>query len=226
MQKIIRRILPVLSQHLFNWWLIYGPPRTGTTFMYQLVLQKSKLGISDWDLGDITKAIKKHQEKTRDHKNYIQLDHELIYQQLKRNILQTAYSGGGKQIKLTLKQAALTYENYLSLCAILGEPEKKIFCFRHPQPYLNSATKKFPQFDINNLKKTYLRSMKSFSKIGGDRFEYRYEASIEDYLDFLYVLKLKTNSCPSFKPKAKWGKKLDVGEKMIKIYQNIKTNNV
>ena len=196
-QRRVRRELEDRSE--LKWWLVYGPPRCGTSYMMRLVKACSTLYVSDWSLGAFLRPIPGWIDfKSLPVHDYIAFDYERFLKDISRNILDNAYAGDGDQLHLIYKQAALHPEEYQVFVRMWGPPERAIFCLREPSGYVASAGKKFSHAPVEWLQKVYLESLDSYLHIKGDVFEYAPELSLSDYLSFLGPLNFEGKRLPPF----------------------------
>ena len=104
-----RRARKALEQQSgLKWWLVYGPPRTGSSYLVRLIKTCARLYINDWGLRPILAPIPGWIEaKTNPARDFITFDHERFIQDISSNILDNAYAGDGNQIDLVYKQVIL-----------------------------------------------------------------------------------------------------------------------
>jgi hypothetical protein len=183
-----------------NWWLVYGPPRSGTSYMMEWVKTCSSLWVSDWSLGILFEPIPRwlafRSEPAHD---FIAFDHARFLKDLSRNILDNANTGDGSQLDLLYKQANMRPNEYHTLVQMWGPPKRTIFCLREPSGYIASATRKFAHASREQLQRMYTRSVESHLEIGGDLFEYSPELSVADYIAFLQPLNFERTRLPMFR---------------------------
>jgi hypothetical protein len=212
-----------------NWWLVYGPPRCGTTYMVKLIENCSQKMVSDWGLGQLLIGL-----NSVPNYNYIKFDQEKAFVDVSNNILKNAWTGKGNQLNLVFKQAGLTSAEYQILKKLWGTPKRIIFCLRDPSTYMASAQKKFPFSSKEKLQKGYCDSIKSYEKIGGYIFEYKPSLNLEDYVKFLSPLKLPNKEfLQNFVYKGEQNKE-DTNQEMWSLYfqlidylaQNTSSENV
>jgi len=226
-QKLISKKMLKAKYYItskINWWLIYGPPRCGTSYMLNLVSTCSHLYVGDWDLGYIIRPIIIRLKKImQPNYCYIDFSNQQLLKDIAENIFDNASPGKGYRLDLVFKQAALDYNYYQGLKKMLGKPQRKIFCFRNPYEYIQSALIKFPNSTLNNLQETYLKSMNAFYEIRGDCFEYKDNLTLDDYLIFLKPLVFNNKKLSSFNYQKKYKKiNENVDNRMLRIYRNIK----
>ena len=165
-----------------KWWLVHGPERTGTTYMVGLITTSAKQFVSDWGLTNMLKL-------TPDF-GYIKFDKERALRDISNNILDNADPGGGDQIDLVYKQAALILDEFEKLKLMWGNPERIIFCYRDPAGYMASALKKFPKRSLEKHQWNYIKILRDYKSIGGEPFEYSSHNTSNMYLEFLKPLNL------------------------------------
>lgn len=182
-----------------KWWLIYGPPRCGTSYMARMVKACSILYVSDWGLAPILNPIPEWlQDRSAPDYGYINFDYERFIRSISENILDNALPGTGTRLDFTYKQATLGSSEYQALIQMWGPPERAVFCMREPAGYIASAVSKFIYDTVDTLQQLYVRSMNSYQEIGGDIFEYAPELTISDYFSFLEPLDFEGKWTPSF----------------------------
>lgn len=191
-----------------KWWLIYGPPRTGTSYLSRLISERSTYLVSDWGLGNIINRL----DNVRD------LNIEKFKLDLIENILASARRGGGKVIDLCYKQATLLPAELDQLTTMFGAPQRKIFCVRDPAGFMASAVKKFPNFTSEDLENRYLRNLAVYEKIGGDIIEYGPKLSHGSLKEFVSPINLP-NSTEEFKFRGSERPDL-VSDQMQEAYEN------
>jgi hypothetical protein len=203
-QEIKRLRLPNARRTLkrkreLTWWLIYGPPRCGTSYMVRMVKACSMLYVSDWGLAPILNPIPKWLRlRSSPDFGYIKFDYERFLRGISDNILDNAYPGTGSQLDFVYKQATLGLSQYEVFVKMWGPPERTVFCFREPAGYIVSAVNKFIYDTVERLQQLYVRSMNSYQEIGGDVFEYTPELTMLDYFSFLEPLEFEGKWTPLF----------------------------
>ena len=164
-----------------RWWLVYGPARSGTSYMVMAIRENARLLVADWVLGP---ALQLPPELPQ-----TKFDRVRARRDVSRNILANARLGGGGPLDLAYKQAWLDLEEYEALVAMWGEPERKVFCYREPSAYMASATEKFSGIlSVETIQERYVESLEVFPLVGGDPFEYHPRLTKEDYVEFLSPL--------------------------------------
>lgn len=175
---------PRLSRkdHL-RWWLVWGPVRTGTSLMVDMVGVSARLYVADWGLRNTVQMPAAF--------GYVGYDRDRARRDISRNILSNADPGQGTAIDLAFKQSGLQVDEYERLVEMWGAPERTIFCYREPEGFMASATRKFPESSIAGLQRSsYVDCLERHRVIGGDKFEYRADHTIADYEAFLHPLGL------------------------------------
>lgn len=204
------------------WWLVYGPPRTGTSYMMRLIKTCATLYIADWGLGAILGPTRRWLEfRSAPEHDYITFDPDRFLKDISSNILDNAYAGDGSQIDLVYKQAGLGPDEYQTLVEMWGPPQRTIFCLRQPSGYLASATKKFVHGSLQRHQDVYVNCMKDYDKIGGDVFEYTSELSVADYIPFLRPLNLEGRRLPPFRYQGELDEE-NTSEEMWSVYHRVK----
>ena len=172
-----------------RWWLVYGPPRSGTSYMLQLIRTCSVLFVSDWGLAPILNPVPNWLKiRSAPDFAYIRFDYERFLRDISNNILDSAYGGHGIQLDLVDKQATLDPREYQALVKMWGVPARTIFCLREPAGYIASAVNKFVYDSVEHLQQVYIDSVDSYLQIKGDVFEYTPDLTISDYTSFLRPL--------------------------------------
>ncbi|MFV1874460.1 hypothetical protein [Nioella sp.] len=168
----------------FKWWLIYGPPRTGTSYLSRLVARRARHLVSDWGLGHILNNL----DKVND------LNTDRFLNDFAQIVLESARRGGGQYLDLCFKQAIMLPAELTQLSKMFGEPQRRIFCIRAPAGFVASAIKKFPRFTPTDLEERYVKMFRIYDQIGGDILEYGPQLSIDDLSSFLAPMKLPPNT--------------------------------
>lgn len=165
-----------------RWWLVYGPVRSGTTFMMNAIGANARLRIGDWGL--------RHGLGLPPDLPHIRFDRDRARADFSRNVLANAPAGGGDAIDLVYKSAQLRPDELEAVTELWGPPQRMIFCVREPSGYLASAVKKFPGVDIQAFRDEYVADIAAYEAIGGDAFTYHPGLTTEDYRRFLRPLVL------------------------------------
>jgi hypothetical protein len=182
-----------------RWWLVYGPPRSGTSYVMRLIKTCSRLYVSDWGLGMFLARIPDWlQFRSHPVHDYITFDPDRLLQDISNNILDNAYAGDGDQLDLIYKQAGLRPKEIQTLSRMWGPPERVISCLREPAGYMASATKKFAQGSRERRQEVYVQSINSYLEVGGEVLEYTSELDLSDYLAFLAPLDFQGKRLPPF----------------------------
>lgn len=200
-----------------NWWLVYGPPRCGTTYMARLISNCSKRLVGDWGLRGLLVGVESVRNAGRR-----SLDRERVFKDISKNILDNSKTGnGGSELDLVFKQAGLTSQEYNVITRLWGAPKRIIFCFREPSGYIASAQKKFCQPN-EVLQERYCKAYEEYNSIGGECFEYQQNKSLDDYICFLSPLTFaNSEELPKFIYKGE-EKQEDTNQKMWKLYFHFK----
>ena len=75
-----------------TWWLIYGPPRSGTTHILRMVKACSTLYVSDWGLAPILDPVPDWLKiRSSSDFDYIRFDYGRFLENISNNILDNAY---------------------------------------------------------------------------------------------------------------------------------------
>jgi hypothetical protein len=182
-----------------RWWLVYGPPRSGTSYMMRLIKTCSRLYVSDWSLGIFIARIPDWlQFRSHPVHDYITFDPDRLLSDISSNILDNAYAGDGDQLDLIYKQAGMPPKVVQTLSRMWGPPERMIFCLREPAGYMASSAKKFTEGSRERRQEVYIQSVNSYLEVGGEIFEYTPELSLSDYLAFLEPLNFEGKRLPPF----------------------------
>jgi hypothetical protein len=176
-----------------RWWLVYGAARTGTTYMVNLMAQRSQFKVSDWCLSNILKLTPPF--------DYIRFDRRRALKDISDNILDNAARGPNQDLDLAFKQCQLEYPEYERLVEMWGRPDRIIFCFRQPAGCISSSEKHFVgelYIPIPRLQERYIQQFETYKKIGGDPFEYGPHCTLDTYLHFLDPLRIDASRCKPF----------------------------
>lgn len=171
----------------FKWWLIYGPGRSGTSYVSRWVARCAGREVSDWGLGTILNGLEGVQG----------IDRDRLRQDIRNNIVDSARAvqilPGGKKLDLVIKQAGITHAEYAQLVKMFGPPQRAIFCLRDPDSYMASAAKKFDKAPLRSLQDTYRRMFAEYARIGGNVLHYGPHLTTEAVLAFLEPLPLRSH---------------------------------
>ena len=165
-----------------DWWLVYGPVRSGTTFMMDVIAANARLRIGDWGL--------RHGLGLPPDLPHVRFDRARARADFSRNVLAHAPAGGGRALDLVYKSAQLRPDELEALIEMWGAPRRRIFCLRDPSGYLASACRKFPDVDVQAFRDEYLDDIATFETVGGDPFVYHQGLTTEDYRHFLAPLEV------------------------------------
>ena len=183
-----------------RWWLVYGPPRSGTSYIFQLIRACTVLCVSDWGLAPVLNTVPGWLKiRSAPDFGYIRFDYGRFLKDISNNILDNAYDGHGSQVDLVYKQATLGPNEYEVLVKMWGEPARIIFCLRKPAGYIASAVKKFVYDSVEHLQQVYVDSVDSYLQIKGDVFEYAQDLTVADYTFFLQPLNFEGKRLAPFR---------------------------
>jgi hypothetical protein len=205
------------KKRTLRWWLIYGAARTGTTYMVDLVAQRSQFKVSDWCLGNMLRLTPPYR--------YVRFDQERALKDISDNILDHAARGPHRDLDLAFKQCQLEYPEYERLLQMWGRPERIIFCFRQPAGCIASSEKHFAgetYISIPRLQERYIQQFETYKQIGGDPFEYGPHCTLEIYLNFLKPLPIEASLCKPFRYKGE-DKDEFTTEEMWQAFNDFKT---
>lgn len=163
-----------------RWWVVYGPVRSGTTYMMEVIAANARVRVSDWGL--------RHGLGLPPDLPHIRFDRARARADFSRNVLANAPAGGGRTLDLVYKSAQMRPDELQALTEMWGPPERVIFCLREPSGYLASAVRKFPDVDVQAFRDEYLADIETHEAVGGDLFVYRPDLDTEDYRRFLAPL--------------------------------------
>jgi len=167
-----------IDRTTFKWWLIYGPPRTGTSYLSRMIGKRARYLVSDWGIGHLVNGLDRVRE----------LDKDRYLSELAVTILDGARRGGGARLDLCYKQALLLPEELKQVTKMYGAPERRIFCIREPASFMASASKKFPNFSSKDLEKRYVMAFSTYDEVGGDIVEYGPRLTQDTLGDFIAPL--------------------------------------
>jgi len=163
-----------------RWWLVYGPVRSGTTLMANLIAPSARWLVSDWGL---------HAALAGPFAATGPFDRRRVQRALMAEVLAAVDSGHGGPVDLVYKQANLRRAEYDDLVGLFGPPQRRIFCLRDPAGFMSSAVRKFPDVDLDNLQEiNYVGTSVEHDLIGGEVFHYHPAVTGEDYASFLAPL--------------------------------------
>ena len=170
-------ILDKLENGNLAWWFVYGPGRSGTSYVSRMASQNASLLVSDWGLGAVLNSAHR----------MLRVDQSRFFRDLGANILENAPRGKGKgnQIDLVVKQARCTVMEYEKLCEMFGPAQRRIFCMREPAGYMSSAVKKFAHAKEISHVDAYTRMFEVYNQVGGDIIQYNEKLSLEIMRDFI-----------------------------------------
>lgn len=110
-------------------------------------------------------------------------------------VLASCGTGNRGPVDLVYKQANLRQGEFETLVALLGPPERTVFCLRDPAGFMRSAVKKFPDVALENLQEfNFVGTIQEHERIGGEVFLYHPGVTGEDYAAFLQPLVLSPSA--------------------------------
>lgn len=173
----------VLRRGELRWWLVYGPVRSGTTLMTDLLAPHARYVVSDWGLRNVLAGPLSNQQGRFDPARY------------RRTFLADVLAGCDRNrrgpLDLVFKQANLRMPEYEVLVEHFGPPERRIYCLRDPGGFMRSATTKFPDHSLEHLREfNYIGTAQEHTRIGGDVFLYHPHVTGDDYAEFVRPLTL------------------------------------
>jgi len=161
-----------------RWWLVYGPVRSGTTLMANLLAPHSRWMVSDWGLHAVLEGPLSSTPASFDLRE--------MRRRVLVEVLSSCETGHGGPLDLVYKQANLRRPEYDALVDVLGPPERVIFCLRDPAGFMRSAVRKFPEVELDNLRViNYVGTIEEHERIGGEVFLYSPDVTGTDYARFL-----------------------------------------
>lgn len=213
-QQRLRRIRrwPIARRRQLDWWLVYGPVRSGTSYMMHLLGENARLRIGDWGL--------RHGLGLPPDFPHVRFDRDRARADLSRNVLTNAPRGGGKAIDLVYKSAQLRPDEYAALVEMWGPPARKIFCVREPSGYLASAVRKFPDVDVRSFRDEYVDDMTTYEQLGGDLFVYHPGLTQADYRAFLAPLEVPDDPRHRFEYRGRTADEL-VTPEMVEAFERV-----
>jgi hypothetical protein len=213
-ERRLRRVRrwPIARRRRLDWWLVYGPVRSGTSYMMHLLGENARLRIGDWGL--------RHGLGLPPDFPHVRFDRERARADLSRNVLTNAPRGGGKAIDLVYKSAQLRPDEYDALVEMWGPPARRIFCVREPSGYLASAVRKFPDVDIQSFRDEYVDDMATYDVLGGDLFVYHPGLTQEDYRRFLAPLEVPDDPRHRFEYRGRTADEL-VTPEMVEAFERV-----
>jgi hypothetical protein len=175
-----------------RWWLVYGPVRSGTTLMTDLLAPHARYVVSDWGLRNVLAGPLSDQRGRFDPAHYRQA--------FLADVLAACDRGRRGSIDLVFKQANLRVPEYEVLVEHFGPPERQIFCLRDPGGFMRSATTKFPDHSLEHLREfNYIGTAREHTLIGGDVFLYHPQVTGDEYADFVRPLPLSDDQRASIR---------------------------
>ena len=162
-----------------KWIFIYGPGRSGSTYLLRLIREVADCSVSDWGLGSILRPLL----------NTVGgIDKERFLNDLRSNLLESSKRNDNGQLDIVIKSASGNAEEFECYKKMFGNPLMLIFTIREPSGYMASALKKFPHLSMEELRQSYLQMFEVYAEVGGQIFDYLPNSKLEDYLSFLKIL--------------------------------------
>ena len=172
-----------LGRGPLRWWLVWGPVRSGTTLMADLIARHARWEVSDWGLA---LALSPPQSPYPD-----SYDPVVPRRALLAEVMASCRKNGRGSLDLVYKQANLRQTELDHLISVVGEPERRILCLREPAGFMSSAVKKFPDVPLDNLREiNYIQTLAEHDRIGGEVFLYHPGVTGADYAAFLAPLEV------------------------------------
>ena len=177
---------------MLKWIYIYGPPRTGSTYLLRQIRKKSIHSVSDWGLGVILKPFVAMPGG---------IDKDRFLCDLAKNLLDRSRKNEQGELDLVLKAANGNFEEFEGYKKMFGFPLRIIFSVREPSGYMSSAIKKFPEEPVEFLQDSYLKMLQLYPSIGGDIIDYNQNLGSQCYQKFLLPLEFPDNEIETFEYK-------------------------
>lgn len=166
-----------------RWWLVYGPVRSGTTLMTDLLAPHARYVVSDWGLRHVLGGPLSNPPERFDPARY--------QRPFLAEVLAACDRKRRGPLDLVFKQANLRLPEYEVLVEHFGPPERTIFCLRDPGGFMRSAMAKFPSYSLEHLREfNYVGTAQEHTRIGGDVFLYHPSVTGDDYAEFVRPLTL------------------------------------
>ena len=200
---------------MLKWIYIYGPPRTGSTYLLRQIRKKSIHSVSDWGLGMILKPFAGMPGG---------IDKDRFLCDLAKNLLDRSRKNEQGELDLVLKAANANFEEFEGYKQMFGFPQRIIFSVREPSGYMSSAIKKFPEEPVVFLQGSYLKMLQLYPSIGGDIIDYNQNLRSQCYQKFLLPLEFSDNEIETFEYKGTPADHL-VTDKMRNSYQKFLREN-
>lgn len=198
-----------------KWIYIYGPPRTGSTYLLRQIRKKSIHSVSDWGLGMILKPFCEMPGG---------IDKDQFLKDLSKNLLCRSHKQEDAELDLVLKAANSNHEEFQCYMKMFGSPHRVIFTIREPSGYMNSAMKKFPEKTTQFLQDSYLRMLQLYSSVGGEILNYSDKLNTEIYQDLLLPLKFTKEEIEPFEYKGRMANEA-ITQEMEKKYDDFLKEN-
>ncbi len=174
---------------MLKWIYVYGPPRTGSTYLLRQIRNKAIHSVSDWGLGMILQPFAQMPGG---------IDKSRFLQDLAENLLRRSRKRETGEIDLVLKAANSNLEEFECYLKMFGPPQRIFFTIREPAGYMSSASKKFPDKKIDFLQASYLRMLALYPSIGGDVLNYSENLCPADYRRLLLPLNFEEDEIEPF----------------------------
>jgi hypothetical protein len=151
--------------------------------MADLIAKHARFEVSDWGLHAALAGPLGHDR--------VGFDRRRPQRALLAEVLATSATGGSGPLDVVYKQANLRIAELAAVEAVLGRTERRIFCLRDPAGFMQSATRKFPEIDLDNLRQiNYVGTIEEHARIGGEVFLYHPGVTGDDYARFLRPLEI------------------------------------
>jgi hypothetical protein len=170
-----------LRRGRLRWWLVYGPVRCGTTLMADLVAGHARWEISDWGLHAALAGPLGHDRAG--------FDRTRPRRALLAEVMAVSARNRRAPIDVVYKQANVRADEVAAVEDVLGPAERRIFCLRDPAGFMQSAVRKFPTTELENLRESnYIGTIDEHERVGGDVFLYHPDVTGDEYARFLHPL--------------------------------------
>lgn len=203
---------PIARRRQLDWWLVYGPVRSGTSYMMHLIGQHARLRVGDWGL--------RHALGLPPELPHVAFDRDRARADVSRNVLTTAPAGGGRAIDLVYKSTQLRPDELDALVEMWGTPSRMICCLRDPSGYLASAVRKFPDVDVDAFRREYLADIATYEVLGGDLFVYGPQCTTQAYRRFLAPLEVPDDPALAFTYRGETADEL-VTPEMVEAFERL-----
>ncbi|MDB4433034.1 hypothetical protein N9135_01810 [Akkermansiaceae bacterium] len=126
-------------------------------------MKKSKRGCGDWMLGQFAAPYQAVKSRDKNRK----MDAKRLWGDFRKNLLKTAYVGGGFQFDIAIKQASGSKGEVDFLSDLFGQPPCEIvFMYREPHGWWLSSKKKFNYSD-EEMKRKYANALDNYDLLRG-----------------------------------------------------------